>query len=33
MDNHIVYRDPGHLTATITAALAPRLLWELDRLP
>ncbi len=33
MDNVLVYRDPGHLTATITAALAPRLLWELDRLP
>jgi peptidoglycan/LPS O-acetylase OafA/YrhL len=33
MDNLLVYRDPGHLTATITAALAPRLLWELDRLP
>jgi peptidoglycan/LPS O-acetylase OafA/YrhL len=33
MDNLVVYRDPGHLTATITEALAPRLLWELDRLP
>jgi peptidoglycan/LPS O-acetylase OafA/YrhL len=33
MDNLLVYRDPGHLTATITAALAPRLLWELDQLP
>jgi hypothetical protein len=33
MDNLLVYRDPGHLTATITEALAPRLLWELDRLP
>jgi peptidoglycan/LPS O-acetylase OafA/YrhL len=33
MDNLLVYRDRGHLTATITEALAPRLLWELDRLP
>ena len=32
MDSILVYRNPGHLTATITAALAPRLLWELDQL-
>jgi hypothetical protein len=32
-NNVLVYRDLGHVAATISAALAPRPLWELDRLP
>jgi peptidoglycan/LPS O-acetylase OafA/YrhL len=31
LGNYIVYRNPGHLTATMTAALAPQLQWELQR--
>jgi peptidoglycan/LPS O-acetylase OafA/YrhL len=31
MGGYLVYRNPGHLTLEITAALAPRLMWELDQ--
>ena len=30
MDHYLVYRNPGHLTATIVAVLAPQMRWELD---
>ena len=30
MGNYIVYRNPGHLTATIALTLAPHLNWQLD---
>ena len=29
-DSYLVYRNPGHLTATIVAVLAPQLRWEID---
>jgi SGNH domain-containing protein len=29
-DHYLVYRNPGHLTATIVTVLAPQLRWELD---
>ncbi|MEP6468463.1 MAG: acyltransferase family protein [Chloroflexota bacterium] len=30
LDHYLVYRNPGHLTATITTVLAPQLRWALD---
>ena len=29
-DHYLVYRNPGHLTATIVTVLAPQLRWEID---
>jgi hypothetical protein len=30
MDHYLVFRDRGHLTATITTVLAPQLRWAID---
>jgi len=33
LNDYLVYRNQGHLTATITTALAPQLSWALDHRP
>jgi peptidoglycan/LPS O-acetylase OafA/YrhL len=33
MGDYLVYRDPGHVTATIATVLAPQLRWAFDHLP
>jgi hypothetical protein len=33
LDHYLVYRNPGHLTATITTVLAPQFRWALDHTP
>ncbi len=33
MDHYLVYRNPGHLTATIATVLAPQMRWAIEGLP